>query len=139
MARIRHIPHDQDREDQKAEEKAERRRAFREPANNVRLADPRFGFVDPEEDEFENVPAFLEWKMDNDEDTFNCHELQALNYRTQTPVGTLRKELESYGLTLVAPSTEKQVRGFTSNPHNRWAGNPCGGGSGGASIYGMCD
>jgi len=46
MRRIRFIPHDQDREDQKEEERRERKRAFFEPAPTHDSVHPRFGSLE---------------------------------------------------------------------------------------------
>lgn len=138
MARVSFIPHDQDREDQRREEKAERR-AMRDVRVEVPYEHERFGRLDPNDPEYESVEAFAEYLYDDDREQYNHHELCCLNARLGIRVGLLRTELEGYGLTLKHRPIERQVRGFSDNPHNRWSGNPMAGGGGGAAIYGMVD
>lgn len=139
MARFRYIPHDQDREDQKAEEKAERRAMRNAPCVLDPEPDSRFGFLDPQDDEFESVDSFAEYLYDEEREQYNHHELQCVWFRTGLRIQQVREALEGYGLTLARREKPRTVRGFTSNPHNRYSGNPMGGGGGGGSIYGMVD
>lgn len=139
MARFGYIPHDQDREDQKAEEKAERR-ALRKLDVEAVESDPRFGNLDPNDAEFESVTAFAEYLVDDDRETYTCQELQCVWSRgTNLRIQQIRAELAEYGLTLEERPKERQTRGYTDNPNNRYAGNPMSGGGGGGSIVGMVD
>lgn len=84
--------------------------------------------------EFKSVVAFAEWKIDNDDPTFTGADLQTLNRVTLESVPNIKLQLIDLGLTQAIPEKVAKVRGFTANSHDRWAGNPCAGGSGGSSI-----
>ena len=75
--------------------------------------------IDPEH---ESVEAFVEFCMDDEQDTFTHVDLADLAYATQTSRSVVRKELESYGLTLAVRAPEKRTRGFTTSSHDRWYG-----------------
>jgi len=141
MARTSYIPYDQDREDQKAEEKAERR-AMKTDKTPVRLdeQDPRFGRLDPNDDEFTSPDDFAEYLYDEDRSTYTCHELQCVWSRANgLRIQQIRSTLSGYGLELEQRPKERNVRGFTANSHNRFAGNPMSGGGGGGSLIGMAE
>lgn len=87
--------------------------------------------------EYESIESFLEFLVDDERNTFTHEDLGELAYGLQMSRSKVRAELESYGLTLAVRPVEKPVRGFTSNSHNRWHGNPCGGGSGHEQITGF--
>ena len=142
MARVGWQPHDQDREDQKAEEKAELR-ALRKEA---RLAGPspdgplRFEGLDPSDHEFDSVLDFVEFMLDDDQTEYDYRHLQCLNYRCGITHHAIRKELGEWGLTLKRRAVERRVRGFNANSHDRWSGpgsSPTHGGGGGDSLIGM--
>jgi hypothetical protein len=137
MARVSFI--DQDREDQKAEEKAERRRMFNEPVPLDPEPDARFGDLDPDDPEFADADTLAEFLLDDDRETYTCHELQCVWYRMGIRLAEVKAKLASWGLSLEPRQRERSFRGFSDNPHNRWAGNPMAGGGGGGSIYGMVD
>lgn len=95
------------------------------------------------EPEYKSVDAFIQYKFDDEQDTFTAAELQALvrniDYKTRKLKGALppqglvtsiKQELESYGLKLQQRETTKHFRGSMSNAHgsNPFAG--MGGGSG---------
>ncbi len=84
--------------------------------------------------EFKSVVAFASYKLDNDDPTFTGADLQTLNRVTLTSVPNIKLQLLELGLTQAIPEKASVVRGFTANSHDRWAGNPCAGGSGGSSI-----
>lgn len=50
--------------------------------------------------EYKSVEDFIQFKIDDEDDSFGFTDLQALNYRLQKPTRELRNELESYGLKL---------------------------------------
>ena len=139
MARLRYIPHDQDREDQKREDKAERRAMRHTPAAPDPETHARFGHLDPNDPEFEDVDTLAEAVVDDDRETYTCHELQCVWFRMGIRLADVRAGLASYGLTLESRPAEREVRGFRSNCHNRYEGNPMAGGGGGGSICGMRD
>ena len=94
--------------------------------------------VDPqvahEEPEFESVEAFAEFLVDEDRDTFTFEELDKL--QTQMKRHGLLKQLLAYGFKYEGRPKERQVRGFTSNNHNLYQGNPMSGGSG-IEVHGV--
>lgn len=93
--------------------------------------------LDPSDPEFASINDFIEWRLDDDEDTFDWRHLQCLNARLGVRTHDIRKELEEAGMTLLPRQTERAVRGFQAWDNNRWAGNPCGGGSGWEQINGF--
>lgn len=139
MARIGYIPFDQDKEDQKAEERAERRALKREPFEETDTWLARFEGLNPNDPEFESVTEFVEFLMDSEVFEFDHRQLLCLNARTGTPVQEIKAALLSIGFTQKPRAKVQSFRGFSSNPHNLYQGNPMCGGGGGASIYGMVD
>lgn len=140
MARISYIPHNQDREDQRLEDRADRRAQRDIPLDHPSNEDlERFGANNPDDEEFSSVLAFLEYLLDNDQPDFTHNDLACLNYRTGIPTRAIKFDLESVGLIQRPRERHQAVRGFTSNPHDRWIAYPSHGGSGGASISGMSD
>ena len=126
MRKTTYVPFDEDREEQKIEEKAERRRLRSEPCNdNEEEFDPeRFGKLNPRDAEFSSVEEFVEFLADDDENTFTHEHLACLEFNLDKAVWHIRKELEGYGLTLARRRVEKSPRTFSTNPHNRWT-EPC--------------
>lgn len=99
-----------------------------------------YGSHDFNDDEFASVEAFVESLIDDERTVFTHQEMACLNRRLGVPVRTIRRELEGYGLTLALREKERHVRGFSSNPHDRWHGPgscPTHGGSGWSQIMGM--
>lgn len=137
--RVCFIPHDQDKEDQIAEERAERRAMQREPVEDSDDNLERFGGLDPQDYEFTDVDTFAEYLLDDERTEFTHHEMACVNTRTGIPVGQIRQTLESYGFSLKRREREQNFRGFKSNPHDRWSAYPSHGGGGGGSIVGMAD
>jgi hypothetical protein len=72
--------------------------------------------------EYKSVESLVQYLMDDDKTEFSHDDLSALNYRLTTPVGEIKKELESYGLKLLNRPTEKKPRGFNSPDNDRWFG-----------------
>jgi len=72
--------------------------------------------------EYESVEAFVEDCFDDERDHFTTGDMQALNAATRMRLSDVRKALEGYGLLFVPRKPQKRVRGFTSNPHDRWYG-----------------
>ncbi len=90
--------------------------------------------------EHESLTDFVEYLFDDDRTTFTHHDLGELAWALQKSRNVIRKELESYGLTLTVREPEKRVRGFTANPHDRWYGpgsSKSHGGSGHEQITGF--
>lgn len=137
MARIGYIPYNQDREDQKAEEKAERRAMKREPVEDTDTWLARFEGLDPNDAEFESVTEFAGFMMDSEQFVFDHRHLLCLNARTGTPVREIKDALMSIGFTMKERPKVQNIRGFSSNCHNLYQGNPMSGGGGGSSINGF--
>jgi uncharacterized Zn finger protein (UPF0148 family) len=78
--------------------------------------------VNMKDPEYASIETFVQFLLDEERDMYTHEELTALNFRTRTPVNMIRKELESYGLTLANRPNEKKVRGFSSNSNDRWFG-----------------
>ncbi len=79
--------------------------------------------IDMEDPEYATVEDFVQFMLDDERgNTYTHEELAALNFRTRMPIGDIRKELEGYGFKLATRMPEKEVRGFTSNSHDRWHG-----------------
>lgn len=75
------------------------------------------------DDEYASVDVFAQFLIDDERNEYTHEDLAALNFRTRKPLQMLRKELEDgYGFRLAVRAPEKQVRGFTSNSHDRWFG-----------------
>ena len=90
--------------------------------------------------EFQSIEAFVQECMDDERTSFTHEELGELAFNLQRSRNKIRAELEGYGLSLAVRAVEKRVRGFTSNPHDRWFGpgsSPTGGGSGWEQISGF--
>ena len=71
-----------------------------------------FGGLDPADDEFASVEAFVEYLCDDDRTSFDWRHLNCLSDRTGQPNRLLRRALESWGLTLEERRPERRVRGF---------------------------
>lgn len=84
-----------------------------------------------------SVENFAEWLADNDKVCFTVEDLQTLWANTCKPIHEIRRFLENKGFKLTEREKLKVTRGFKSNDHNRWDGNPCGGGSGWEQISGF--
>lgn len=90
--------------------------------------------------EYASIEAFVEYCYEDERETFDHNDLGELAFRLKLSRCTVRKSLESYGLRLATRAPEKRVRGFTSNPHDRWYGPgscPTHGGSGYEQINGF--
>jgi hypothetical protein len=88
--------------------------------------------------EYESVEAFVEYKMDDEDEEYDHEDLAALNYRLNRPIKEIRSELESFGLKLKGRAAEKKSRGFQSPDHDRWYGpgsDPTHGGGGAGSKW----
>jgi len=87
--------------------------------------------------EYESVEAFAELLYDEDRSSYSFEEISTLSERLRVSIPKLIKELAEYGLKYKGRPKEIVVRGFQSNDHNRWEGNPCSGGSGYEQIAGF--
>lgn len=79
--------------------------------------------------EYESVEAFVEYKIDDEDEEYDHEDLVALNYRLKRPIKEIRSELDSFGLGLKGRASEKKSRGFQSPDNDRWiynaTANPC--------------
>lgn len=123
MARIRFVPHDQDREDIKREDRADRR-AMRHCPLPPDPNDPQFGLNSPEDPEFQSVEAFTDWLSDDDRETYTRQELACLNYHLKMRIQVIKESLEEWGLTLEQRRAPKTGRGYNAWDGNRFS-SPC--------------
>jgi len=123
MARVRYIPHDQDREDIKAEDRAEKR-AMRNCAVTLDPEDPAFGKLDPMDPEYESVDEFADYMFADEREEYTHQEMLCLNFRTGLRIQVIKEALDGYGLTLKHRQFEHAIRGYSSWDHNRWS-SPC--------------
>ena len=90
--------------------------------------------------EYESIESFVEDCLDDDLDTFDHADLAELAYRLRRSRSVIRKDLESWGLTLRVRPVDRQVRGFTTSSNDRYFGPgaaPMHGGSGWEQINGF--
>lgn len=86
--------------------------------------------------EASTVEAFVEYHLGNEVEVVRRMDLLALAMAhniTPTKAGELVRE---WGLSIAEPVATRETRGFRSNSHNLWHGNPCSGGSGHEQICG---
>lgn len=124
MARVGYIPYDPVRE-QETEDWKRERRAMKRPGAEFtewREADDRFGFLDPNDDEFESVDALAEFLIEDDREQYTHQELQCVYYRTSRPLREIKAALADWGLSLQRRDFEHTPRGITAWDHNRWQG-----------------
>jgi hypothetical protein len=72
--------------------------------------------------EHESIEAFVEYMVDDEREVFTHADVNAIAQATRTSHHKVREDLEKYGLRLACRNNEKNVRGFSSNPHDRWYG-----------------
>lgn len=91
--------------------------------------------------ELESVEAFAEFLLDDERTRFSFEEAEelseALGYSIAAPV---IKALKEYGFEMIPRESERRVRGFRANSHDRWYGPgscPTHGGSGWEQIVGV--
>ncbi len=137
MSRVRFVPFDAAAEEEREAVKRERRALRTQEVEGSAGPDSRFGRKNPDDDEYESVEAFVEHLIDWDTDEYDHWDLQCLNYRLGTAAAYIRRELEGYGLKLKQRPRDQEVRGFTSNPNDRWQASPTHGGGGGDAIVGI--
>lgn len=124
MARFNFVPHNQDKEDQRDEERLERKLARREGGEAPEAWLARFEGLDPEAPEFASVESLLEDLIDNNEAEFTHNQMACVNYRTGETTATIKRELEAWGLTLKLRVRERNVRTFSTNSHDRFSSDP---------------
>lgn len=87
--------------------------------------------------EYTSIEEFVEYMIDDEREEYDHEELGMLAYSLKLSVSKVRAVLADWGLRLTPRPKERNVRGINSWDHNRWAGNPCGGGSGWEQIIGF--
>jgi hypothetical protein len=87
--------------------------------------------------EYSSLEEFIEYMMDDEREEYTHEELGMLAYSLRLSVPKVRVLLLDWGLRLADRPKERHIRGYTSWDHNRWAGNPCGGGTGWEQILGF--
>lgn len=87
--------------------------------------------------EYASIEDFVEYLLDDDRVSYTHRDLGLLSESLGLSVAKVRAALDSWGLKLAERPHEQEVRGFSSWDNNRWAGNPCGGGTGWEQISGF--
>jgi len=88
----------------------------------------------------ESIAALCEDTLDDERDTVEYEEIEAVAEEVGLHVTMLVGLVKGYGLKIGARQKAKEVRGFTSNSHDRWSGKgSCAshGGSGWEQIAGF--
>lgn len=78
--------------------------------------------------------------VDDDRTSFTFEEADELAETMKVTTAKVIRDLKAYGLSYEGRPVERKVRGFTSNPHDRWHGpgsSPTHGGSGWEQISGF--
>ncbi len=97
----------------------------------------RFGDLEQEDPDLQTVESFVEACEADSTTTFNWQHLAVLAWNLSRDRSKIRADLEAYGLRFVERPAVRRVRTFKDNPNDRWAGNPCAGGSGWEQITGF--
>lgn len=96
-----------------------------------------FGSQDPDDPDLASVEAFLEACHEDKETHFNWEHLAVLSRNLRRARSLIRAELEAAGLKFQERPNVRRIRTLNDNPHDRWFGNPCAGGSGWEQIEGF--
>lgn len=72
--------------------------------------------------EHASIEAFVQYCLDDERTTFTTADVMAINANARRRLGDIRRELESYGLTMVVRGVPRPVRGVTTSSHDRWSG-----------------
>lgn len=130
MAKIRYIPEDTDRMDQKREERNARKKAFNAPCAPDQ---------EPEElpDDVQSLDAFAEFLIDGeDREEYTHLELREMCFRLHVSSHVVKDAMDTYGLRLAKRVLPQSVRGFSSWDNNKYAQSGMSGGSGWDAIIG---
>lgn len=92
---------------------------------------------DVSDTEYRSLDAFVSSVIEDDRTTFDALDLQHLNFRLRVSIPVLRRELESYGLSLAVREIPVYKRGINSPQHDRWYGKGSSPMMGGAAYDGM--
>ena len=79
--------------------------------------------------EYASIETFVEHCIADETDSFSHADVIALNFQTNTAVHIIRTALEAYALKLTKRTPPRRVRGFQSNPHDRFSACPMHGGA----------
>jgi len=87
--------------------------------------------------EYESVEAFAEFLMADDRESFTYMEADLIGRGLKVATYVVIDGLKEYGFGYEGRASEKRVRGFRSNSHDRWQAYPSCGGSGWEQISGF--
>jgi len=90
--------------------------------------------------EHESVEAFVEYLLSEDRSSFSFEEADKVACGLKVATYVVINGLKGLGLTYDGRKTDKKVRGFTTNSHDRWFGpgaSKSHGGSGHEQITGF--
>jgi hypothetical protein len=87
--------------------------------------------------EYKSIEDFAQYCVDDDRKQYSHIELRALCFNLRQSSQMVRKSLALFDIVLSERPFEKQIRGFTSNNHNRWEACKSYGGSGHEQINGF--
>jgi hypothetical protein len=71
---------------------------------------------------YDSVEDFATELADDDRSSFTFEEADELAIELRVTTAKIIRELREYGFTYEGRPKERRVRGFTSNPHDRWYG-----------------
>jgi hypothetical protein len=74
------------------------------------------------EPEYASIESFVEWLWDDERTTYTHQELLRLCRSLGSSPHKLKAQLAVWELKLAERAPERKVRGFQSNPHDRWYG-----------------
>ena len=80
--------------------------------------------------EYESVESFVEFLLAEDREEWTAEELAELSCQLERSKVKLVAELRDYGLRPASRESERRVRGFRTNNHDRWSAYMSHGGSG---------
>jgi hypothetical protein len=87
--------------------------------------------------EHESIDTFAEFLAAEDRDYFSFIEAETIAKGLKIATYVVINGLKDYGFTYEGRASEKRVRGFKSNSHDRWQAYPSCGGSGWEQISGF--
>jgi hypothetical protein len=96
-----------------------------------------FGGLDPEDECYASVEAYVEEVEDDETPSFDWRVMACIAFNVRRPRHLIRLDLEGYGLRFVPRENQRSFHTVGDNRHDRWAGNPCAGGSGWEQIEGF--
>ena len=79
--------------------------------------------------EHASISAFVEHCLEDDRVTFSHEDMTSLYEATKIPPSSIRIQLEGWGLRLELRESVRRVRGFLSNPNDRFSACPMHGGA----------